>query len=1519
MASDYAALDSQRFLRGLWAVHDDERRVNASNQPSFSPSYASQPHIHWLDSAHNLGSSGILQYGLVAVSVIVIAATRLHRLLYSGSSDTQDLAKYRKTSIVHEISAQAARAAAAAFFIISAYDNKDEISTAIAATYAFGVGITRLVPNVRWQQTALHHANAVTSLLTMIVLTATWLPCIQTRISCRLDSPSSHGLICLAAAACVSFITPRTWVPPPELFESPAYTQEFADNLRPSPEETCSWFSYYCSYDFITPLIIKGWYGSLKKDHIPQVPWYDDPDVLLPKVKASRAWGKGTMWTVIHYMKTELSLMVLWTMIYNLAELVAPFGLYHLLAYIDDPSKATIRPWTWIIIMSVGPLLRSVAFQQYVFTSTRLIVRIKSGLTQELYHLALNSMEMEVEDTALDGTKKVVNATGRLATLIASDIEALYRCRDTMMVLVSLPTGSLGAMIGLYLIVGWPAVVGIGVLIASPPIMVVLVHRMLKYQMVVRKAQDSRMSLVSEYLALIKAIKFFAWEDHALEKIQAARQPEQNALWTISIIDAIMRQVSSLTGFFSLFSMFCLLTVVVGKPLTASIAFTTITLTFSLKHNLNRIGYISKNITSAMIAVRRLDSHFEKSRPLEKYPEGPTRLVNATFRRTPTATFNLKNISVDFVENGLNVVIGHSGSGKSTLLLGILGETVKESGSVTRPRNAGYASQSSWLQNATIKENILFASPMEQVRYDRVVAACCLEEDLAELPNGDNTVIGENGTSLSGGQRARVALARALYSKTSLLLLDDIFSALDARTAASLWERCFCSDMLISRTVILVTQIPWLAEQADLVVSLENGNIKSIEPHIGVTRRPISSLKDLGGSSPGSPSETERASDEEGAPNTVSKKYTPADDGKDGDEVDSELSANKSSGRNLTYRYVRYYRHGVLFLFCLFFTVLALGLSTATNLWLVFWTRESEDSMGRLPYYMGIFALLSIMDSVFNMVSAISYKFSFWFTARQIHQELTQALLGVSMNWYSNVPIGRVINRFSRDISSMDSALPGQLEVAIYLAVEMLYQLASISSIMPIFIVPAAITCCAGIVVGEMYTRTAVTARRIESSSQSPVFSQFSDTLAGLPIVRAQAGMVTEFCRTLAQRLRLWSSSAEVTLNCNRWVGVRVDLVTSLVSLGAGVIALWKTGTVSASLVGFSLTSASTLSGSILYLVRYTNELEVELQSFDRLLEYTSLPPETKDDKPYPEEGEYTDDPAHVIPRNWPRAGDIEFRNATIRYTKDGQDILTDISLKFKAGERVAIVGRTGSGKSTIVASLLRFTEIVSGQILYDGVDITQVPRKKLREALTIIPQEAVLFTGTIKSNLDPTNTIPEANLQKAVDACKTLASFQSGSQHMIDSSLDDETTEAETDDRVLAEGDAEKRLSLETQVAAKGENFSHGQRQVISLIRALVRDSQLMLLDEATASMDYETDRGIQEVLRAELCGSNRTMVTIAHRLRTIIDYDTIVVMGAGRVLESGSPKELYQAEGQFYDMVQHSGEKEDLEAILG
>ena len=297
------------------------------------------------------------------------------------------------------------------------------------------------------------------------------------------------------------------------------------------------------------------------------------------------------------------------------------------------------------------------------------------------------------------------------------------------------------------------------------------------------------------------------------------------------------------------------------------------------------------------------------------------------------------------------------------------------------------------------------------------------------------------------------------------------------------------------------------------------------------------------------------------------------------------------------------------------------------------------------------------------------------------------------------------------------------------------------------------------------------------------------------------------------------------------------------------------------------------------------------MTKFHRVNEYLKLEPEEKDDETYPEEGEYTDNDAHVIPKNWPRSGDIEFRNVTIRYDLDGPDILTDVNLRFKAGERVAIVGRTGSGKSTVsthsdfnslvgtdrlqlVLSLLRFTHIVSGQILYDGVDITKVARHRLREGLTIIPQEAVLFNGTVESNLDPTGLIPHDQLNKALENCRGIASFSS------DPDANGSTTDVA--------GQAQ-HISLSTEVDAGGENFSHGQRQVLSLARALIRKSKLMLLDEATASMDYETDKGIQQVLRTDLeaAGRDRTLVTIAHRLRTIIDYDSVIVMGAGKVVE--------------------------------
>jgi ABC-type multidrug transport system fused ATPase/permease subunit len=376
-----------------------------------------------------------------------------------------------------------------------------------------------------------------------------------------------------------------------------------------------------------------------------------------------------------------------------------------------------------------------------------------------------------------------------------------------------------------------------------------------------------------------------------------------------------------------------------------------------------------------------------------------------------------------------------------------------------------------------------------------------------------------------------------------------------------------------------------------------------------------------------------------------------------------------------------------------------------------------------------------------------------------------------------------------------------------------------------------------------------------------------------------------------------------------------------------------KAGTLAAGLVGFSLTNATGLTDTILQVVRSMNNLEVELQSFERVKEYSEIaseevtddtPQEDKDVEPRRKTAE------RVIPDAWPRTGTIELRNVTVRYDLDGPDILKDVNLKFEAGERVAVVGRTGSGKSTLVLSLLRFTHVVSGQILYDGVDITSIPRKQLRQGLTIIPQDAVLFNGTVGSNLDPSGEIPSTRLQQALEACSDIASFQFHGEDCVGRAKGDPDRKNSigaydsagrppTGDEHAVGG-----ISISTPVLPNGENFSHGQRQVLSLCRALVRSSKLMLLDEATASMDYETDRGIQVVLRRQLSGAaaggdrQRTLVTIAHRLRTIVDYDEVVVMGGGRVLEVGSPRELCEARGQFWEMVRHSGEGDDLENLM-
>ena len=923
--------------------------------------------------------------------------------------------------------------------------------------------------------------------------------------------------------------------------------------------------------------------------------------------------------------------------------------------------------------------------------------------------------------------------------------------------------------------------------------------------------------------------------------------------------------------------MFSCYTLVTKQALTSAMAFTSLSLVEILRSQFSWISRTTRFAAQGKSSLRRVDHYFETSVDMQHHPEGPPALTDATFSPAPSSTFKLRNITVDFVQQGMNVVTGPSGSGKTSLLLSLLGETILEAGEVTCPRDVAYASQSAWLRNDTIRNNILFESAFEQIRYDRVVEACCLSQDFDQLPKGDLTVVGENGTVLSGGQRQRLALARAIYSKASALFFDDVFSALDVTTAVHVYNHCFCSDLLHGRTVILVTQIPWIGEQADLELRLDAGTVKFVEAREEAVRIPISvaralettqTRQDISGYS--TPARTaaqlladplarkglvEDVPSQQRNPKGLCKSYF----------VQSSCSypgfdlACVTNNSGTVYEYVVVFGGHRYALFALLVSLASQLAFFAMTLWLSVWVGAYSDRDAiDLGFYLGIYAAILASFNILTGLNSLVYQNGAWNAARKMHQRLVQSVLKAPLSWYDTISIGRITNRFSRDIHSMDSLLADLSKETIYCFIRMLLRIGAISSILPIFAVPTAFVCVVSFIIGDMYTRTAASVKRIAAESQSPVFAHFSEALAGLSIVRARSGMTDILGRQLAQKLRVYARAAEAQYNLNRWVSLRTDCAAAIVALGAGSIALARAGTVSSGLVGFSLTNAIGLSSTIISLVRNMNELEVELTCFQRVREYVDLPAE-----------EAPSDPSVVMPpASWPCSGTMEFRNVTVRYTPDGPDILKNVSFTIKPNERVAVVGRTGSGKSTLVLSLLRVTHIVSGSIFYDGVDITHIPLKNLRRGLTIIPQDTALFSGDVGENLDPSNAADRHDLENALSACNGVTALSNISTNPDGSS-----------DQIKSQ------ILLSSQVTSGGQNFSHGQRQILSLARALVKRSKLVLLDEATASVDYETDAGIQRVLREELKES--TLITIAHRLRTIMDYNRVIVMSGGEIIE--------------------------------
>ncbi|KAF8189625.1 multidrug resistance-associated ABC transporter [Mycena galopus ATCC 62051] len=934
--------------------------------------------------------------------------------------------------------------------------------------------------------------------------------------------------------------------------------------------------------------------------------------------------------------------------------------------------------------------------------------------------------------------------------------------------------------------------------------------------------------------------------------------------------------------------------------------------------------------------------------------------------------FELRDISVLFPEGKLSVITGPTASGKTALLMALLGEmTLLPGGRIIMSKNLSkidehgnmhgisYAAQSPWLRHQSIRDNILFGYPYDETRYKEVIECCALQPDLDVLEDGDATEIGARGVNLSGGQKARVALARAVYVRNKFVLLDDPLSAVDSHTARLLFEKLLRGPLLAHRTVILVTH------HVDLVLSGAHYLVRMLDGRIdtqGIVEdlRAQGLLDDI---------THDAATDAKTAEPTTSPEDSAVDleDPRAAATVKKPHKLVKDEHRaigGVKWSIYRAYLEASSYwtwAFLLFAVLVGQLLSVGEKLWIKTWGSAYQqnqttlfhsyqsfgslnpeypmdgsfnfaqveprfEALGLFPikwpsaiehplFYVGVYAAIGLTTAFVSLCSVAAQYTGALRASRLLFRQLLVSVVRATFRFHDTTPLGRMLNRFGLDMDKIDSDLAGSLQTVNSSLAGFFASVITITIVFPGFLFPA-------VILGYIYYRLALgylntgrDLRRMESNSRSPIYSDFGELLEGIVTVRAFSAE-NRFLDNLHKRINTATKMWYVFWMTNRWLLLNFDCLGGLAVFITALFSITFLDN-DAGLAGLAMTSALTFTNAVYWACRNWTGLEVDLNSVERVVEYLKLPQE----------------PPAVIESNrppayWPSSARndalLSVEDLVIKYSPELPPVLHSISFTLKAGERVGLIGRTGSGKSTLAMSILRFVDPVSGRIVIDGVDISTIGINDLRSRLTFIPQDATLFSGTLRDNLDPFGDHDDAACLDALYRVHMISDSPTDSRGPSrgqstaaspSSSRPPSINGSTTDASLFTDVDTKVSVSLDTQVSAGGTNFSQGQRQLIAMARALLRRSSVVVMDEATSSVDFATDRKIQKAIREEFTDS--LLITIAHRLKTIIDYDRLVVLDHGRVVEFDTPYALIEKEdGVFRSMCLKSGSFGELEA---
>ncbi|RPD70679.1 P-loop containing nucleoside triphosphate hydrolase protein [Lentinus tigrinus ALCF2SS1-7] len=1107
------------------------------------------------------------------------------------------------------------------------------------------------------------------------------------------------------------------------------------------------------------------------------------------------------------------------------------------------------------------------------------------------------------------------NLVGRINNLVSSDLSSLENISMYIVfATVESPFQITLCIVFLYQIMGWSALVGCLAMLLTLPVPGYITKHIQGTQREKMKRTDHRVQLVTEMMNVIRMIKLFGWEPRIATQIDKKREEElvavkRNRMYGLAnqLCNYLIPIVIMLTTFFTY-------SVIMKGELTAARVFSAISVFDMLRMDISATFFMIPQLVQANVAMERISDFLYNTELIDEYTEpdepdaaeifadsipeelkdsigirhasftwaadSPTVAVTPGGTRKRTFVLGIDD-EVFFQRGKINLIIGPTGAGKTSLLMALLGEMhyipQGPDSFVNLPRSGGvaYAAQESWVQSDTIKNNIVFGAPFDEVRYNKVLDQCALRRDLELFDAGDETEVGEKGLTLSGGQKARITLARAVYSSAEILLLDDILAALDVHTSRHIVDKCLKGDILSGRTIILVTHnVAMVSPMADFVVDIgSDGRILSQGSLSSALSRDSKLLKEV----------EEEQKELEKAEQEIDKV----------DENEKAGEGQKSSGKlvvaeeveegHVGWKSIALYLGNVSKRPAMFWCIYASGYFIRhfilnVQIWyLGVWAAQYEThptSEVNVFHYLTVYTLLVIAGMCGAAFTVFYWVYGSMRAAKIVHQKLVTSILGTTLRWLDKTPTARIIARCTEDIQTVDNRFARSTELLAELVAFLVLKILAVVFFSPIFFIPAIFVALAGAIIGNIFMKAQLSVKREMSNAKAPVLGHFGAAISGITSIRAY-GVQDAFKAEAYNRIDRYSRAAITHVNLNRWVGIRVDLIGTMFSTSLAAYLTYG-GHLSASNTGFSLAMATAFTSTIMHSVRMFNEFEVS-GNLERIMQYLLIEQEPKST------------PEGVPPAYWPASGKLEVNHLSARYSADGPKVLHEISFEVGSGERVGIVGRTGSGKSSLTLALLRCI-LTEGNVRYDGLQTEKLNLDALRSNVTIIPQVPELLSGTLRQNLDPFSEHDDAVLN---DALRSAGLF----------SVQDENDQS--------------RITLDSQIAGGGANLSVGQRQILALARAIVRRSKLLILDEATSAIDYETDTIIQTSLRTEL-GKDVTLLTVAHRLQTIMDSDKIMVLDAGRIVEFGEPSELLKNEqGMLRALVDESGDREKLYAM--